>query len=327
MKTKRRARRPPRGIRGGAPPPDVGLESELEVRTEDGARLSAVVLEPRGPMCGTAILAHAMFARRSTFVRGEGGLAEALRALGWRVVAFDFRGHGGSATPDGGDWGYDELVRFDLPAVAACVRARAEDLPVIVVGHSLGGHVALAGLATGALDVDGVLALATNVWMRRLERSGGRWLVKSALARVTEGVATRLGRLPARRIRLGSDDEAGRYLSDLFRASRTNAWTSADGRVDYLASLACVTAPVAAVVSAGDRLNCTPDAGERFARLCGGPVQVFRVSRADDGSPAPDHMQVVTTDKARSAIVSAQAWLREQLAPKKPRRARGQARP
>lgn len=322
-----KARRGARGLKRTEHVPSIGLESELEVRTEDGVRLAGVVLEPEVAPKGTAIMAHAMFARRATFVRGESGLAAAFTARGYRVVAFDFRGHGGSKLPAGVSWGYDDLVRYDLPAVASCVRARAEGRPVVVVGHSLGGHVALAGLGTGVLDVDGVLAIAANVWMRRLERSHVRWGAKRVLTALMAGAVRATGRFPARRLRMGSDDEPAEYMTDLLRGAREGRWGSADGRHDYLAAMANVRAPLVAVLSAGDTLNCHPDAGERFARLSGGPVEVFRVARSDDGSPPPDHAEIVITPKARSAILGAEAWLSRQLSEGDGRAPARQARP
>ena len=46
-------------------------------------------------------MAHAMFARQSAFR----WLAPMFRDRGWRVVTFDFRGHGRSPVPT---YGYDD---------------------------------------------------------------------------------------------------------------------------------------------------------------------------------------------------------------------------
>jgi predicted alpha/beta hydrolase len=290
---------------------------ELEIRTEDGVALRAVVDDPPDGVAlrGTCVMAHAMFARKTEFGRRDRpGLAQAYAAAGWRTVAFDFRGHGESSLPKGApEWGYDDLVRIDLPAVVDCARARSEGKPVVVVGHSLGGHVALAAQGTGRMNADGIVAIAANLWMRRFERSLVRWGAKLAIARAMHESVTRVGRLPARQLRFGSDDASGRYVRDLLRFMHDDAWRSDDGRDDYLASLARVVVPVCAVSSEGDRVMCHPDSADGFARRCGGPIQLVRVARGDDGRRAPGHMALVTREGARSKLLAALDWVEAKL--------------
>lgn len=286
---------------------------ELEIRTADGVALRAVVDDPPEGVAlrGTCVMAHAMFARKTEFGRRDRpGLAQAFAAGGWRTIAFDFRGHGDSALPKGApEWGYDDLVRVDLPAVVECARARSEGKPVVVVGHSLGGHVALAAQGTGRMSADGIVAIAANLWLRRFERSLVRWGAKLAIGRAMHESVVRVGRLPARQLRFGSDDAPARYVNDLLRFMREDAWRSDDGRDDYLASLARVVVPVCAVSSEGDRVMCHPDSAERFARGCGGPLELVRVTRGDDGRRPPGHMSLVTTTRARSKLLAGLEWV------------------
>ena len=290
---------------------------ELEIRTADGVALRAMVHDPPEGVAfrGTCVLAHAMFARKSEFGRRERpGLAQAYAAAGFRTIAFDFRGHGESALPRGApEWSYDDLVRRDLPAVFECARTRGEGRPVLVVGHSLGGHVALAAQGSGKIAADGIIAIAANVWIRELETSRARWAVKLALARVMEESVARLGRLPARRMRLGSDDASGAFVRDLLRFIHGGSWRSADGADDYLASLARVVVPVCAVSSENDHVTCHPASAEAFAHRCSGPLEMFRITRSDDGRRAPGHMGIVTTDRARVPLLAALAWIQSQL--------------
>lgn len=291
---------------------------ELEIRTADGVALRAIVDDPPEGVAlrGSCVMAHAMFARKTEFGRRErAGLAQACATSGWRTIAFDFRGHGESTLPKGApEWGYDDLVRLDLPAVVDCARARSEDKPVVVIGHSLGGHVALAAQGAGRMKADGIVAIATNLWLRQLETSRVRWAAKLALARVMHESVRRVGKLPARQLRLGSDDASGRYVQDLLRFMREQSWKSHDGRDDYLASLARVVVPVCAVSSEGDRMMCHPASADAFARLCGGPVELVHVARSDDGRGAPGHMALVTTDRARTKLLAALDWVEAHVA-------------
>lgn len=304
-----------RGLRPSRPRTrDEALEP-IEIRTDDGVALRGDVREPPArDRVGVAVLAHAMMARRSEFERPSGGgLARFLASRGWRTIAFDFRGHGESGTPaaDGGSWTYDDLVRLDLPAVVACARARAKKLPVVVVGHSLGGHVALAAQGTGRIDANAIVGIASNVWLPVLEPSRVRWAMKRATMALVGVACDKRGYFPARALRAGSDDEAAAYFAALRRCVDRGRWTSDDGREDYLASLANVTVPVMSLASDGDRINCAPECAERFHARCAGPRAVERVRRADGGGAPPGHMELVTTERAKSAWERVESWMRQ----------------
>jgi predicted alpha/beta hydrolase len=296
------------------PDRDAPSCEEIDIRTADGWSLRADVREPRPVPVGTAVLAHAVMSRRSSFDRPEnGGLGRFLVDRGWRVVSFDFRAHGDSRprADEGAAYSYDDLVRSDLPTVHAFARScgrRGE--PVVLVGHSLGGHAALAAQGCQLVDFDAIVAIATNVWLRELEPSGAVWVAKRAALRAAVEVTRRLGRFPARALRLGSDDEARGYVEDVARFARTGAWSSADGQADYLASLGRCRVPLLPIVSDGDRIECTPESGARFAAHLGARCEVVRVGRRDDGGRAPGHMGLVTSGGVSSVWARAEAWMR-----------------
>ena len=289
-------------------------ESEtIEVRTSDGWALRADVDEPAGDPVGVAVLGHAMMARRSEFDRPHGnGVRRMLIDKGWRVVSFDFRGHGdsGPCAVDGGAWSYDDLVRIDMPAIHAFARARdKKKRRVVLVGHSLGAHVGLAAQGTGLVAFDAIVSIGGNIWLRQLEPSLARWAVKRAMLAAIVATCRRMGRFPARAMRLGSDDEARAYFEDFERFARTGRWESADGAGDYLAALGRVVVPVLQVVSDGDKLACTTDGGSRFLDLCGGERELLRIERADDGGEPPAHMTMVTGGRIGSVWERVEAWM------------------
>ena len=138
-------------------------------------------------------------------------------------------------------------------------------------------------------------------------------MVKRATLAAIVAVSRRLGRFPARRLGVGSDDESRAALEDFQRFARTGRWTSADGRVDYRAALGRVRVPVLQLVSDGDRLECPPACGARFIALCGGEREVIRVSASDDGGPPPDHMGLVTGGRVTRAWDGVEAWMRARV--------------
>jgi predicted alpha/beta hydrolase len=293
-------------------PRDRHLAESIEVHTSDDHVLRATVREPvRGQRArGVAILAHAMFARRSEW---DKGLSSFLNERGWRTIAFDFRGHGESGTnaSRGGRWTYEDLVTRDLPAVVEGARARARGRKVVVIGHSLGGHVAAAAQASGAIDVDGIGLIGANVWLEAIEPSPARMLAKRAIARAVEAVCRTRGYFPARRLRLGSDDEAAAYMKGvLWRVVERGFWGTEDGRVDYWERMRDVAVPLFALASDGDRLNAHPECAARFALRAKGRVTIHRLEQSDDGGAAPGHMEMVTTEASTSAWGRLEAWMR-----------------
>ncbi len=278
------------------------MNMEAHVRTRDGWSLRSKTEEPAGRAQATVVVAHAMMCDARTFGRG---FTAALVGAGFRVVSFDFRGHGGSGprAGDGGDWSYDDLVRFDVPAIVDHAR-RAHGGPVALVGHSLGAHTAAAALGLGLIELDALVLVAGNVWLPSLDPSAvRRWKKRATLASVV-AVSRAVGRFPARRLGVGGDDEPLRYWLAFERWWRDDAWTSDDGRDDYQAALARVTAPALAITSDGDRINCAPACGRAFA------ARLPRVTHHGiTGPDAPDHMGVLTRRDVPAAAPVV-AWLR-----------------
>ncbi|MEL6234676.1 MAG: alpha/beta fold hydrolase [Pseudomonadota bacterium] len=84
-------------------------------------------------------------------------------AQGITLYAYDQRGFG--RNPDRLDWPGAGALIEDVAAVAAALKARHPDLPLYVLGASMGGGVVLAAAGEGLLPVaDGVVLLAPAVW-------------------------------------------------------------------------------------------------------------------------------------------------------------------
>lgn len=281
---------------------------DLELRCPDGVLLRATVREPEAPRA-TIVFAHAMFARRSAWERPRGqGLAARYAERGYRTISFDFRAHGESERGTSQAL-YDAFVRLDLPTVVACAKDRGDK--VIVVGHSLGGHVALASQGTGRLGADALVVAGANVWHEPFEPSRVRFASLVGAARILETLVRTTGKFPARALRMGSDDAPRGALSVFLRTATAGTWKSDDGEDDYMAALTRVDAPVFAILSRGDRFICRPDCGERFVARARGPKAIVVVEGGDHGEPAPDHMGIVTSSACRATWDRAIAWADE----------------
>jgi fermentation-respiration switch protein FrsA (DUF1100 family) len=116
-----------------ATPADVGLDSrELEIETEDGERLHGWWVEAAPPTLGHVLLCHGNAGNVGDRVLH----AALLSAEGFDVLLFDYRGYGRSTGSPS-----EEGTYRDARAARAALGDRA---PVIYLGESLGGAVALA---------------------------------------------------------------------------------------------------------------------------------------------------------------------------------------
>lgn len=113
-----------------------------EIHTADGLTLHTRVWDVDAPR-GQVLLVHGLGEHAGRYEE----LALTLRSHGWRVAAYDQRGHGRSA----GERGLipaDDSLLADLGHMLAVVRA-AETGPLVLLGHSMGGAVAARYVAEG----------------------------------------------------------------------------------------------------------------------------------------------------------------------------------
>src|SRR4051812_22588683 len=102
-----------------------------KLKTSDGVELVTRSWPASGQPRATAVLVHGMAATKDhpELV----AVADALTQHGIDVLAYDARGHGDS----GGVCTIGDDERYDV--AAAVERARQSDLPVVLVGASMGG--------------------------------------------------------------------------------------------------------------------------------------------------------------------------------------------
>lgn len=249
------------------------------------------------------------------------GLASFLRCAGHHVYTLDLRGHGASGpkAAEGADWTYDDLVQRDLPAALAAVAARHPELPRALVGHSLCAHAGAACLGVQPdLPVDAAVLISPVVWIRRHEPSLPWWWCKRLLLAWWWGVTRLVGYYPARRLGVGTEDEAPGYVAQFPQWARRDRWTSGDGTVDYLAGLARVRGPVLVVNGRGDLwISRTPCVRRFAAALEGADVTFLELGRRE--LPAlprePGHMTLVTDRRSRGAWERMAAWLDRAIPP------------
>lgn len=154
-----------------------------------------------------------------------GPFLEELAAHGVTAAVADYPGQGESRPriDRGHDYGYENLAHVWLPAVVKRLR-EVHDGPLVIVGHSLGGHVLLANLAgEDPLPVAGVvIGAATPHWPTH---DGVKTLVQTQFLGL---VARLLGYWPG--TRLGFGGQQPRTLIREWAAFSRTGVLAPDGR-------------------------------------------------------------------------------------------------
>lgn len=254
-----------------------------QVTTPDGIRLRTARWMPdRSPLKGTVTLLQG----RAEFIEKYFETVADLRARGFAVVTFDWRGQGGSerllANPYRGH--VDDFADFvtDLDTVMDKVSLASMPGPHHVLAHSTGGAVLL--LAAGRLRtrIERAVLSAPLIGLGKVGLPQGLICpLSAALSAIGFGTAF----VPGGKARLDIPFEGNPLTCDEFRFRRNAAVLSAHPElevggptIDWLAA-ACramkrffepdfgpsLQLPVLLVASTGDQV-VSPRASERFAR-------------------------------------------------------------
>ena len=148
-------------VKSGASP-DVSAEmSDSLFTTQDGSRLPIRKWLPAGPLDGVIIGVHGLN-DYSNFIRAGARFFNARRLA---VYAYDQRGFG--ATQTKGRWSGREALADDLATLIRLVKAAHPDVPLYVLGDSMGGAVTVATMVTyQPEEVAAIILVAPAVWAR-----------------------------------------------------------------------------------------------------------------------------------------------------------------
>ncbi|MCI4661590.1 MAG: alpha/beta hydrolase [Neomegalonema sp.] len=229
---------------------------------------------------------------RSTFAKAGPYWAE----RGAIVYAYDQRGFGHN--PSRGRWPGQAALIEDFAAALAFVRRQHPRLPVVALGHSMGGAVVLAGLGEGLARPDASVLLAPAVWGGDTLGPGYRMLAWTMSVLMPDARFTGEGVV---RIQASDNLEALRALG------RDPLYVGPPSPREFLglirltdralAALPAVTGPVLMVYGAHDEV-IPPDAIEAaYARLGGHKSYLF----------APEGWHLLMRDLHAESVL-AQVW-------------------
>ncbi|MEH3120019.1 MAG: alpha/beta hydrolase [Methylorubrum populi] len=220
-------------------PPGARL---VPVETADGVPLRAATWQPtaRG-VKGTVCLLQG----RAEFIEKYFETIADLRARGFCVVAFDWRGQGDSGRQvrdarKGHVRRFDDY-RLDLRAIAEAVLVPHAPEPYFGLAHSMGGAVALTGAAEGWLPFRRLVAVAPMLAIRMVRWPAGASLLARGLHRlglgrayIPFGSAVSIATKPFAGNRLSTDPV--RYARNAAAAHAVGAGAVGDPTIAWLAS-------------------------------------------------------------------------------------------
>jgi predicted alpha/beta hydrolase len=178
------------------------------IPSANGASLAATLFpatEPKG-----LVLIHPATAVTQAFYES---FARYLAGIGLAALTYDYRGTGASrgASLRGETVTMADWMLEDVPAVGRWAAQRFPDLPLLAVGHSVGGHALV--LSGSAHPVRAAVLVASHAGVTRTIRGRAEaarvWFVMRVLAPL---LCALNGYMPGRRIGLGEDLPRGVML-------------------------------------------------------------------------------------------------------------------
>ena len=150
--------------------------------------------------------------------------AESLAGLGVSVAVHEWRGAGSSSVRASRrcDWGYRELLEFDIPASLDAARTALPDTRWAIGGHSIGGQFACLHAASDAPRCEGIALVASGSPYWKTFPSRQRWQLRM-IPPAIRAVTALFGYYPGKRLRFAGT-EARSLMRDWARSSRTGCY-------------------------------------------------------------------------------------------------------
>ncbi|KRG65119.1 hypothetical protein ABB26_04680 [Stenotrophomonas humi] len=271
--------------------------TRLQVVSADDHRFELLACIPEQPVASLLWLPALGVSARNyqTF-------AEALAANGIAVFLHEWRGNGSSSLrPDRHhDWGYRELLQYDLPAAEAVVQHTLPGVPLRLGGHSLGGQLSCcyAGQRNSELQALWLVASGTPWW--RSFPAPRRYLLPLAY-RFLPWLARKRGALPGRRVGFGGTEARG-LIRDWARVGLSNHYAANDVSADLEAGMRTLNAPVTALVFDDDWL-APPSSMRSLLQKMPNATHTLRVMTSGELGTTADHFQWMKSPQATVATL------------------------
>ena len=266
----------------------------------DGTALPLCAWQPPSPPRAVILLLPALGVPAQYYQP----LAQALAGQGLAVLLLEQRGQGRSPLRASRQqsWGFAACLA-DIGCALEQAGARWPGCPRLLLGHSLGGHLAAMATALYPTQLAGVVLAACGSPWRRLYRGATRWQLE-LLARVLLPLSLRtLGYYPGHRIGFGGREAAG-LMRDWSVLARENRYRAAGLDQDLEAGIRAWRGRMLLLRPADDAL-VPPAAAQSVAeRFAAAQTVQITLSAAQIGAAA-DHYRWVREPQAAAAAIAA----------------------
>jgi predicted alpha/beta hydrolase len=242
--------------------------------------------------------------------------AEYYRPLGERlasggvanVALLDLRGQGRSTAraAEGADFGYREILEYDLPVAVAALRRVFPGSRVFLTGHSLGGQLGLFFAARRPEMLDGLILLAAGTahyrdWPRRKRASA------YALTAAVRLASMALPWYPGRALGFGGD-QPRRMMRDWGRVTRRGEYRPEGSDFDYEGAARSLELPLLSVGVQGDPVAPTTARQALLARAPRARVTLAEIDGVTQHRPWKRHFSWAR--EPAEMVLTIDGWLR-----------------
>ena len=278
------------------------MPETLSLKADDGASID--LHEFGGPQQGEQLASLLFLPALGVPVSYYGPLLKRWSAQR-HVVAMDFRRANGSrAELRTAESGYSTLIRSDLRAALASEALRGRR--VVLVGHSLGGQLALLAAAAGVGDPEAVVVIAAGTSSVAAQTTVVGRAKRAAGITVVRVVLRTLGYWPGNRFGFGGR-QPGSLMRDWATEARSGRYRLHGDDFDYEAALGSLAPPALLVGVTGDRIVTAAAIDQLRSRL---PETTTRIELTPGDAAASDHF--LWARKSPELVIDAvESWLDE----------------
>jgi predicted alpha/beta hydrolase len=234
------------------------------------------------------------------------------RVCGAAVIPLDLPGQGESPVQARSvDYGYREVVESLIPDAIRRATVRYPRRPLYLVGHSLGGQLAVVAAAQTARWLNGLVLIAAGTAHWRSWPKGTRWRA-AAVVHAIRTAAWLLPWYPGRLLGFGGE-QARRFMSDWSFNATTGRYRLAGsartpGEIEL--ALGAVRLPVLSIAVRGDAIAPNGAELELLAKLPRACVERQAIDGVPGDGPWRRHFSWVRAPGEAAAATA--AWLERQ---------------
>lgn len=261
---------------------------KLRVRSKDGAESDmAVFVAAHGSPRALVVCTSAIGVGAHHYEP----LARELARSGFCACTTDLRGVGSSSVRASRsiNFGYLELVSYDLPAAIAVARDAYPTLDLLLLGHSLGAHISAMHASVNPRDARGLILVAAGTSYFK-SWAFPQNVAMLGVAHVTRSVSAVLGYFPGRSF--GFFGTEARQLMREWSILTTRGRFEVRGSPhDFETRLAEVDAPVLALSFPGDIFAPKNAVEHLLSKMPRATVSHRRVEPSELGARSLDHFR------------------------------------